>query len=167
MYGLNGLYPTIDKCLLMSQTSLDSFTESLDNYVEEAVEHIPLIGEVAVYYKDGELNVIAGENESEEVLLRNIRTCIRLMEYVKRWNSRVYAVKKFNDFIKICVAKEWKSPNGYPKEFENETWLTIMVELDASDDVERLVRGFEAYNSYMKPVPKEVLEKAVGEASHE
>jgi hypothetical protein len=145
----------------MPQTSLDSFTESLGNHVEEAVEHIPLTGEAAVYYKDGELNVIAGDNESEEVLLGNIRACVRLMNYVKRWNGMVYAVKKFNDFIKICVAKEWKSPNRYPKEFENETWLTIMVELDASDDVERLVREFEVYNSYMKPVPKEVLEKSL------
>jgi hypothetical protein len=39
-----------------------------------------------------------------------------------------------------------------------------MAEIDPSDDVESLVRGFEAYNSYMKPVPKEVVEKAVGRA---
>jgi hypothetical protein len=144
----------------MSQSSLDSFTESLDNYVEEAVEHIPLTGEVAVYYKNGELNVLAGDNESEEVLLDNIRACVRLMNYVKRWNSRVYAVKKFNDFIKILMASEWKWPSKriYPKEFEG---VTIMAEIDPSNDVESLVRGFEAYNSYMKPVPKEVLEKSL------
>jgi hypothetical protein len=145
----------------MSQSSLDSFVESLDNHIEQEVKRIPLTGEVAVYYKNGELNVLAGDNESEETLLYNIRACVRLMNYVKRWNSKVYAVKKFNDLIRIHVAKEWNSPNRYPKEFEG---VTIMAELDFSDDVERLVRGFEAYNSYMKPVPKEVVEKAVGEA---
>jgi hypothetical protein len=144
----------------MSQSSLDSFVESLDNHIEQEVKHVPLTGEVAVYYKNGELNVL-GDNESEEVLSDNIRACVRLINYVKRWNSRVYAVKKFNDLIRIHVAKEWKSPNRYPKEFEG---VTIMAEIDPSDDVESLVREFEAYNSYMKPVPKEVVEKAVGRA---
>jgi hypothetical protein len=85
------------------------------------------------------------------------------MNYVKRWNSKVYAVKKFNDFIKILMVSEWKWPTKriYPKEFEG---VTIMAEIDPPDDVESLVRGFEAYNSYMKPVPKEVVEKAVGRA---
>jgi hypothetical protein len=145
----------------MSQSSLDGFVESPDNYVEEDIKHIPLTGEVAVYYRNGELNVIAGDNGSEEVLLGNIRACVRLINYVRRLNSRVYAVKKFNDLIRIHVAKEWKSPKRYPKEFEG---VMIMAELDFSDDVERLVNGFQAYNSYMKPVPKEVVEKAVGEA---
>jgi hypothetical protein len=145
----------------MSQSSLDGFVESLDNHVEQEVRRIPLTGEVAVYYKNGELNVLAGDNESEEVLSDNIRACVRLMNYVKRWNSKVYAVKKFNDLIRIHVAKEWNSPNRYPKEFEG---VAMMAELDFSDDVVRLVRGFEAYNSYMKPVPKEVVEKAVGRA---
>jgi hypothetical protein len=147
----------------MSQSSLDGFVESLDNHIEQEVKRIPLTGEVAVYYKNGELNVLAGDNESEETLLYNIRACVRLMNYVKRWNSKVYAVKKFNDFIKILMASEWQWPNKrrYPKGFEK---VTIMAEIDPSDDVESLVRGFEAYNSYMKPVPKEVVEKAVGRA---
>jgi hypothetical protein len=89
----------------MSQSSLDGFVESLDNHVEQEVRRIPLTGEVAVYYKNGELNVLAGDNESEEVLSDNIRECVRLMNYVKRWNSKVYAVKKFNDFIRIHMAK--------------------------------------------------------------
>jgi len=150
----------------MPQSSLDDFVESLDNCVEEDVKHIPLTGEVAVYYKNGELNVLAGYNESEEVLLDNIRACVRLMNYVKRWNNKVYAVKKFNDFIKIHIASEWKWPSKrrYPKEFEG---VTIIAEIDPSDDVESLVRGFEAYNSYMKPVPKEAVEKAVGGTFHE
>jgi hypothetical protein len=147
----------------MSQSSLDSFVESLDNHIGQEVKRIPLTGEVAVYYKNGELNVSTGDNESEETLLHNIRACVRLMNYVKRWNSKVYAVKKFNDFIKILMVSEWKWPTKriYPKEFEG---VTIMAEIDPSDDVESLVREFEAYNSYMKPVPKEVVEKAVGRA---
>jgi hypothetical protein len=94
----------------MSQSSLDGFVEGLDNHIEQEVKRIPLTGEVAVYYKNGELNVLAGDNESEETLLYNIRACVRLMNYVKRWNSKVYAVKKFNDFIKILMASEWKWP---------------------------------------------------------
>jgi hypothetical protein len=97
------------------------------------------------------------------VLLANIRACVRLMNYVKRRNTMVYAVEKSNNIIYILVAKEWKLPNRYPKEFEN-VW--IIAQLDASD-VESLVRGFEAYNSYMKPVPTEVVKKAVGGVSHE
>jgi hypothetical protein len=46
----------------MPQSGLDSFVESLDNHIEQEVKRIPLTGEVAVYYKNGELNVSAGDN---------------------------------------------------------------------------------------------------------